>query len=536
MKKILISLLFPLALFAEEQTTGNLITNSAFNNGTTGWTLSGDAQRISDCCPGGHDLEFGDSGSIEQSFNLSSETITQPMLNNGITLNSSVEVQNGECAVSGCWGGSGGADTFTIRLQIKDSDSNVLATTTQERTDVTGINGEDFTDTLSYTGSGSNIGNIFISGTDANSPATLGGPNVDNISVTMTYDDEVLTATQTAIIATAFEEIEEVLATEIETVEFEPLQEFVFEVFEEPEMVIEMFEEITFEEIAIEEINTGIVEIFTVAIEEEIIPMEVAYEEPKALETFSTEVESFETETEVESLGGQEVAQAEPGEEIVGGGNEPAPRENEERVSTEPGETLSREESVAETEEPETETVAMAEEINENEETTIAETEEQGGTEDVSSNEDESSEREEPTDTAGGEAQPETGGEQTTNQNTETERVVSIDVEKIAEQVADKVKSVDKQLEITQTIIAKAMNNNNILGSYSNVNQDIFKNQLVIDGGNYYDIREYVDGRNIYHQNQNVYKDSVSQYQTKVEEAVDEVIRTQEHLRRIRGF
>ena len=73
MKKILISLLFPLALFAEEQTTGNLITNSTFNNGTTGWTLSGDAQRISDCCPGGHDLEFGDSGNIEQSFNLSSE-------------------------------------------------------------------------------------------------------------------------------------------------------------------------------------------------------------------------------------------------------------------------------------------------------------------------------------------------------------------------------------------------------------------------------------------------------------------------------
>ena len=287
MKKILISLLFPLALFAEEQTTGNLITNSAFNNGTTGWTLSGDAQRISDCCPGGHDLEFGDSGSIEQSFNLSSETITQPMLNNGITLNSSVEVQNGECAVSGCWGGSGGADTFTIRLQIKDSDSNVLATTTQERTNVTGINGEDFTDTLSYTGSGSNIGNIFISGTDANSPATLGGPNVDNISVTMTYDDEVLTATQTAIIATAFEEIEEVLATEIETVEFEPLQEFVFEVFEEPEMVIEMFEEITFEEIAIEEINTGIVEIFTVAIEEEIIPMEVVFiKVPKLLPLF----------------------------------------------------------------------------------------------------------------------------------------------------------------------------------------------------------------------------------------------------------
>ena len=161
MKKILISLLFPLSLLAD--TTGNLLTNGTFeNNNSNGWTTSGDVQVLSDCCGSNYDLEFGDSGSIEQSFDLTTNTITQPMLNNGITLNSSVQVQNGECGVSGCWGGSGPADTFIIRLQIRDSESNVLATTTQERTDVTGINGEDFTDTVSYTGTGSNIGNIFI--------------------------------------------------------------------------------------------------------------------------------------------------------------------------------------------------------------------------------------------------------------------------------------------------------------------------------------------------------------------------------------
>ena len=99
---------------------------------------------------------------IEQSFNLTSDVITQPMLNNGITLDSSVEVQNGECSVSGCWGGQGGADSFTIRLQIRDSDNEILATTSQTRTNVTGINGEYFQNTLSYTGIGSNIGNIFI--------------------------------------------------------------------------------------------------------------------------------------------------------------------------------------------------------------------------------------------------------------------------------------------------------------------------------------------------------------------------------------
>ena len=129
MKKILLLLIIPLV--ANSDTTGNLITNGTFDNGTTGWTLTGDSQRIGDCCPGGHDLEFGPNGSIEQSFNLINDTITQPMLNNGITLDSTVEVQNGECGVAQCWGGSGPADSFRIRLQIIDESNEVLATTKQ---------------------------------------------------------------------------------------------------------------------------------------------------------------------------------------------------------------------------------------------------------------------------------------------------------------------------------------------------------------------------------------------------------------------
>ncbi len=82
------------------------------------------------------------------------------MLDNGITLNSTIEVQNGECNVTGCWGGQGNADTFTNVLTIKDNEGNVLASNTNVRTDVTGINGANFTDTLIYTGTGSNVGNI----------------------------------------------------------------------------------------------------------------------------------------------------------------------------------------------------------------------------------------------------------------------------------------------------------------------------------------------------------------------------------------
>ena len=173
---------------AEEITTGNLVTNGNFETGNSnGWTTSGDVQVLSDCCElnnvtSNYDLEFGNSGSIQQDFNLSTDTITQDMLNNGIVLDSTIDAQNGECGVAGCWGGQGQADTFTNVLTIKDSDGNTLASNTTIRTDVTGIDGANFNDTLIYNGVGSNVGNITITGSDANAPAYLGGPNLDNVS------------------------------------------------------------------------------------------------------------------------------------------------------------------------------------------------------------------------------------------------------------------------------------------------------------------------------------------------------------------
>ena len=230
-------MILTLTTSAEEITTNNLITNGNFETGNANnWTTNGDVQVLSDCCElngisSNYDLEFGDSGSIEQQFDLTSDTITQSMLDNGITLNSTVEVQNGECAVSGCWGGSGQADTFTITLQIKDSDGNVLATNTTIRTDVTGIEGANFTDRLIYNGQNSNLGNLQISGTDANAPATLGGANVDNIVVTMTYDDEVISNEIVEEIKNVFEELQEETFKELK---FE--EEFAFEIKEEPKL------------------------------------------------------------------------------------------------------------------------------------------------------------------------------------------------------------------------------------------------------------------------------------------------------------
>ena len=112
----------------------------------------------------------------------------------------------------------------------------------------------------------------------------------------------------------------------------------------------------------------------------------------------------------------------------------------------------------------------------------------------------------------------------------------TISIESIEKKVNETLKRVDQRLVATSLIIAKAMESNISLDNYSRTNNNIFNNQLNIDGGNYNDQREYVDLRDIYAENQIVYNDSMAQRQTNIQKNIDEVIRTQEHLRRIRGY
>ena len=309
--KWLITFLFLFTIVnAEEQTTGNLITNGNFETGNAnGWTTSGNVQVLNDCCelnnvPSNYDLEFGDSGSISQDFKLYSNDITQDMLDNGITLNSTIEVQNGECNVTGCWGGQGAADTFTNELSIRDSNGNVLASNTNIRTDVTGINGANFSDTLIYNGTGSSNGNITISGSDANAPAYLGGPNLDNISVTMTYDDSVLATEIVEEIENIFEEVEEVFE-ELEFVQIEELFEEFVTLLEEPpleeelsfEPVLMAVEEMPMEEeIAMEVEEEITMEVEEAAEEEEMIEEEIIEEEPQQIAQKPNEEEEIKEE------------------------------------------------------------------------------------------------------------------------------------------------------------------------------------------------------------------------------------------------
>lgn len=440
-------LLIPVISFAEIKTTDNLLSNGNFETGNTqGWTTTGDVAVFNDCCSTNnsqYDVEIGDSGYLEQDFKLYSNTITQPMLDNGVELRSSVLSQNGECSLPGCWAGSGrgGADSFSVRLQIKDNQNNVLSTVEQIRYDITDINGETFEDTLIYNSTGAWTGNIRLGGEDANAPSSWGGVNFDDVSVRMVYDDTVLSETQTQELSNAVEILEEAV---------ESFEEFI------PEEV----ESLIIEEIPIAEIETVLPEIFEI--------VELSEEEELVEETFIVAPEII-SEAPVEA----EVVEEMPTESV----------EIVEEVFAEV--TEAPEESASEVEE----VVNEEEIISENEsgstnETAESETETTTETAQSSTNQP-NSDANEPSDT------PDSPSESTT---------VAVSVSDIQKKVDDKIKTTEGRLKAVSLIVAKIMSkSNNKIDSYSQINAEIFDQPVIIDRNiDEYLTRDYVDTREIY--------------------------------------
>ena len=444
-RKLIILLLLPITLFAEVKITDNLVVNGNFESGNSNnWTTSGEVVVLNDCCGSQYDLEFGLQGSIEQDFNLTSDTITQQMLNNGITLNSSILIQNGECNTDvKCWGGQGDIDKFVVRLQIKDINNEVLTSTTQERQIATGINGETFTNSVSYTEIGSNIGNIFISGTDSNGiSGGLGGANVDNVEVLMTYDDKVLTTTQVQELNTTFEEIEEI----IELTE---------------EIIPEKYEEIFVEKKVIEEIILEVYpEIFEIKEEEKLIEEEIV------LEVLKEEIVVAQ-ETEIEEIQEEVVVETEP--EMIEEVSQEIEEEIQEEMTEQTPEEVNAEDSCVGCEE--NETVAEDKEIN---------------------------------------------------------------IDEISAKVESKIDGIDKQIAVTQQIVAKLMNNNQALDNYMNVNTEFFDNQLELSEINIdeYMNKTFTDDRIIY-QDVSFTNDSLHQYNLELSNIQIKRKLAEDNLRRI---
>jgi hypothetical protein len=444
-RKLIILLLLPITLFAEVKITDNLVVNGNFESGNSNnWTTSGEVVVLNDCCGSQYDLEFGLQGSIEQDFNLTSDSITQQMLNNGITLNSSILIQNGECNTDvKCWGGQGDIDKFVVRLQIKDINNEVLTSTTQERQIATGINGETFTNSISYTEVGSNIGNIFISGTDSNGiSGGLGGANVDNVEVLMTYDDKVLTTTQVQELNTTFEEIEEI----IELTE---------------EIIPEKYEEIFVEKKVIEEIILEVYpEVFEIKEEEKLIEEEIV------LEVLKEEIVVAQ-ETEIEEIQEEVVVETEP--EIIEEVSQEIEEEIQEEMTEQTPEDVNAEDSCVGCEE--NETVAEDKEIN---------------------------------------------------------------IDEISAKVESKIDGIDKQIAVTQQIVAKLMNNNQALDNYMNVNTEFFDNQLELSEINIdeYMNKTFTDDRIIY-QDVSFTNDSLHQYNLELSNIQIKRKLAEDNLRRI---
>ena len=485
----IILLLFPLSLFAEVVTTTNLIsqdfTDGSWNNPVNSWHSSNDLAGW-----------------------------------NGLTHSTSVVYENDDL--------KSGFD-MTTGAEIFHWYNNQTVHITQS---VTLDDGSVTSQTKSYLasrGTVHDVANTIIIGSNTSADYELGmsilfedtrgqvghySADVRDPYITLTYDNTppLSQELETEILTTVSDTTNDLILFE-----YKPEEEFNFESYLESNIEVASIEEINFDPITTQEINIGVVDVFQEITYEEI-PTEIKIEEVFETSNFIGEPEG------------------EPIKEII---SEPSsslssrPRENEEsiaeEITTEAPVREATPEAVEQTETvnttPEEETTVVAEEVDEviGEGETGGSESGDGGTETVVAREDALESRDTEVEESRTEGSPRV--------NTQT-----ITVESIEKKVNETLKRVDQRLVATSLIVAKAMESQLSMDNYGNTNNNIFINQLNIDGGDYYDQREYIDARDIYAQSQVTYNDPVAKSQKILQESIDNRIRAEEHLKRIRGY
>jgi len=320
---------------AEDITTGNLLPNAGdgvdwnssstdqINPGSSGYVSNGTvvngftvtcATSQANCgykWSVGGDFEVTGTATLSaDDINLTNNTRTQDMLDNGITLNNYIDIANCDHEAGNCEGDSGATDSHTITIKVKDSSGTVLSTTTQTRTDIDGFKGNcngyptsslagvsaacgQYNNTVVFNDTGANKLDWSWSGTDNNTgSASRGGPNLLGAKLIMTYDNTVLDEDT----SDALDDIEDTL-DDLQDEVFEDMEDFYFEEedfsfneevsFETTEFAMEEF---TFSDEFFEEFFEEEMSLDEEFIEEEIVmeePMEEFYEETSEIvETF----------------------------------------------------------------------------------------------------------------------------------------------------------------------------------------------------------------------------------------------------------
>ena len=480
----IILLLFPLSLFAEVVTTTNLIsqdfTDGSWNNPVNSWHSSNDLAGW-----------------------------------NGLTHSTSVVYENDDL--------KSGFD-MTTGAEIFHWYNNQTVHITQS---VTLDDGSVTSQTKSYLasrGTVHDVANTIIIGSNTSADYELGmsilfedtrgqvghySADVRDPYITLTYDNTppLSQELETEILTTVSDTTNDLILFE-----YKPEEEFNFESYLESNIEVASIEEINFDPITTQEINIGVVDVFQEITYEEI-PTEIKIEEVFETSNFIGEPEG------------------EPIKEII---SEPSsslssrPKENEESIIKET-ESIITEDNVPEnpsrSKEPTTEDTVVAEEIDDSDREREA-----GGSEPT----------DERTEVAtSGEETLESRSPSVEDSRTEgTTRVSNqtITVESIEKKVNETLTRIDQRLVATSLIVARAMESPLSMDNYGNTNNNILINQLNIDGGNYYDSREFIDDRNIYAQSQVMYQDTMSEYNKVVQESIGNRIRAEEHLRSIRGY